>query len=77
MTGSRNILSNKYSLCLLLTLIISCGRQGEEITTPVQTVDKHVVKRGENLETILDELSVMLGSHFVGAFLETRYSSLR
>jgi murein DD-endopeptidase MepM/ murein hydrolase activator NlpD len=58
MTGSRNILSNKYSLCLLLTLIISCGRQGEEITTPVQTVDKHVVKRGENLETILDELSV-------------------
>lgn len=59
MTGLGNTLNSKFNLILLLALIIiGCGRQGEETTTPVQTVDKHVVKRGENLETILDRLSV-------------------
>ena len=59
MIGSRNTLNNRFSFCLLLTLVIvSCGRRGEEITAPVESVDKHVVKRGENLETILDKLSV-------------------
>ena len=59
MSGSRNTLNSKFRLCLLLTLIIvGCGRRGEEVTTPVQTVEKHVVKRGENLEAILDKFSV-------------------
>jgi murein DD-endopeptidase MepM/ murein hydrolase activator NlpD len=59
MSGSRNTLSSRFSFCLFLALIlVGCGRQREDITAPVESVHKHVVKRGENLETILDELSV-------------------
>ncbi|MGD9379682.1 MAG: M23 family metallopeptidase, partial [candidate division WOR-3 bacterium] len=59
MIGSRNTLSNRFSLYLLLTLIIvGCGKQGEELAEPVESVNRHVVKRGENLEAILDKLSV-------------------
>ncbi|MGB7055877.1 MAG: M23 family metallopeptidase [bacterium] len=59
MSGLRNTYKNKFSFFLLLTLmIISCGKKTEVVATPAYTESKHVVKRGENLETILDELSV-------------------
>jgi murein DD-endopeptidase MepM/ murein hydrolase activator NlpD len=59
MSGLKNTYKNKFSFFLLLTLlIVGCGKKTEVVATPACTESKHVVKRGENLETILDEFSV-------------------
>ena len=59
MSGLRNTYMSKFSLCLVVTLvIIGCGKKAEEDVTQLRTESKHVVKRGENLEAILDKLSV-------------------
>jgi len=60
MSGLKNTYKSKFSFFLLLTLlIVGCGKKTEVVDTPVCTKSIHVVKRGENLETILDELSVV------------------
>jgi murein DD-endopeptidase MepM/ murein hydrolase activator NlpD len=59
--GSRIMYKARSSLFFLLCLlffIATCSKKTEVIEAPVFVEAKHVVKSGENLETILDKLSV-------------------
>ncbi len=59
MSGLRIIYSNRYSILVLIILVfLGCSREAEKVVEPIYTKTSHVVKRGENLESILDQLSV-------------------
>jgi murein DD-endopeptidase MepM/ murein hydrolase activator NlpD len=59
MAGLRNIYKRRYSFFLLLALVMfGCKKKIETAAAPVFTETEHIVKRGENLETILDKLLV-------------------
>ena len=59
MSGSRIIYNSRYSILILILLaFVGCTRQTDKAEEPVYTRTMHVVKRGENLESILDQLSV-------------------
>ena len=61
MNGLGTLYRIRYSVfvSVILTLIIGgCGRKEDKKSAPTVTETVHVVKRGENLETILDKLSV-------------------
>lgn len=56
-----NLYRIRYSVLVstILTIIITtCGKKEDTKSAPVATEVVHVIKRGENLETILDKLSV-------------------
>jgi hypothetical protein len=60
MNGLRITYVNKFSITVLLILtLIGCGKKTEKTATPTFTETRHIVKRGENLETILEKLSVV------------------
>jgi len=59
MIGSGILYKIRFSqLIILFFLIAGCSREPEFIITTIVTETKHVVEKGENLETILDKLSV-------------------
>ncbi len=58
MNGSKNIYKNSCSCFLLLLLLVIGCKKEAEVTAPTYTESRHVVKRGENLDAILDRLSV-------------------
>ena len=59
MSGSEITYKHKFSALILVVLIlVSCSRAPQKADEPIITESKHIVKRGENLETILDEFSV-------------------
>ena len=59
MIGSGNLYKIRFSqLLLLFFTAVSCSREPEFIITTIVTETKHVVQKGETLETILDKLSV-------------------
>ena len=58
-SGSRITYKHKFSILISVVLILlSCAREPQKVEEPVITESRHIVKRGENLETILDGLSV-------------------
>jgi murein DD-endopeptidase MepM/ murein hydrolase activator NlpD len=59
MNGLRISFKSRYSIFIILTFIITgCWKKEEKTIEPVLIETMHVVRRGENLETILDQLSV-------------------
>ncbi len=59
MSGLKIIYNSKSSLLILIILaVVGCTRETDKVEEPKYTETKHIVKRGENFETILDKLSV-------------------
>jgi murein DD-endopeptidase MepM/ murein hydrolase activator NlpD len=59
MIGLGILYRSRFSLFIFIFLVIvGCSTEPEFIITTIITETKHVVEKGENLETILDKLSV-------------------
>ncbi len=59
MIGLGTLYKTRFSQLIILFFIIAgCSREPEFIITTIVTDTKHVVEKGETLETILDKLSV-------------------
>jgi murein DD-endopeptidase MepM/ murein hydrolase activator NlpD len=59
MSGLKIIFKSRSSLFIFIALVLaSCGRKIDTTAEPIVTETEYIMKQGENLETILDNLSI-------------------